>query len=160
MEVEFLYFICYFISDGIKMERMDNNFIVQSFFFGIVGLLGIINFGEGIFLQVIVNIGVSILVFLLFSMVVTKQYLYEFSSKLYFIFKYKIMYIKQILFEVGKSLFFEGKLVSSDYLMFFILKFIFMVIILFLILLNEIFQVRCVLIVFIEFDIVYLLLIK
>ncbi|XP_062579414.1 baculoviral IAP repeat-containing protein 6-like [Saccostrea cucullata] len=117
MEVEPLHFTCHSTSDGTKMERMDNNSTSQSTSIGTAGLSGTINFGEGIPPQATGNIGASTLASLSSSMAVTKQHLHELSSKSYPTFKHKIMHIKQILSEVGKSLPPEGKATSSDLLM-------------------------------------------
>lgn len=160
MEVEPLHFTCHSTSDGTKMERMDNNSTTQSSSIGTAGLSGTINFGEGIPPQATANIGASTLASLSSSMAVTKQHLHELSSKSYPTFKHKIMHIKQILSEVGKSLPPEGKPASSDHLMPPTPKSTPMVITPPLTPPNETFQVRFAFIAFIEFDIVYLLLKK
>ncbi|XP_022332916.2 dual E2 ubiquitin-conjugating enzyme/E3 ubiquitin-protein ligase BIRC6-like isoform X4 [Crassostrea virginica] len=117
MEVEPLHFTCHSTSDGTKMERMDTNSSSQNASIGTAGLSGTINFGEGIPPQATASIGASTLASLSSSMAVTKQHLHELSSKSYPTFKHKIMHIKQILSEVGKSLPTDGKSATSDHLM-------------------------------------------
>lgn len=110
LEVEPLHFTCHSTSDGTKMERYDNSSVTGGHGGTVnpAGISGTINFGEGIPVQpssmASASANTSTLANLSSSMSVTKQQLQELSSKTYPTIKHKIMHIKQILSEVGKSL--------------------------------------------------------
>ncbi|XP_076097651.1 dual E2 ubiquitin-conjugating enzyme/E3 ubiquitin-protein ligase BIRC6-like isoform X3 [Mytilus galloprovincialis] len=103
LEVEPLHFTCHATSDGTKMEKMDQQGI-SSIANNTSSLGGTINFGEWNPPSSAAAATAANLSSLSSKMAVTKQHLQELSNKTYPMFKHKIMHIKQILSEVGKSL--------------------------------------------------------
>lgn len=115
LEVEPLHFTCHATSDGTKMEKLDHQGH-SSVASNASSLGGTINFGEWNPLPSASAATSANLSSLSSKMAVTKQHLQELSNKTYPMFKHKIMHIKQILSEVGKSLP-AGEKYNSDQLL-------------------------------------------